>query len=347
MDQSRSPRPTSASTTHARLPRVFSGVQPTGTLHLGTYVGALRQWVARQDERENIFCVVDLHALTIPEVVDPRNLRAASRAVAALFFASGIDPERNIVFVQSHLPEHAELAWILNCTTPLGWLQRMTQFKSKAETTASIGTGLLGYPVLQAADILLYDTDYVPVGEDQRQHVELTRDIATRFNNLFGEVFTLPEVVVPDFGAKIMGLDDPTVKMSKSLTEGRGGHAINLLDPEKVVRKTIMSAVTDSGREFRFEHASAGVLNLLTIYRALTGISAKEVEAQFEGAGYGKLKTAVAGVVLDALAPIQETYRLYMDDQSGLDGVLQRGAERAQEVAGPVLDRVKEAVGVG
>ena len=329
------------------LPRVFSGVQPTGTLHLGTYLGALRQWVASQEERDNIFCVVDLHALTIPEAVDPQKLREASRVVAALFFASGIEPDRNIVFVQSHLHEHAELAWILNCTTPLGWLQRMTQFKSKSQTTASIGTGLLDYPVLQAADILLYNTDLVRVGEDQRQHVELTRDIATRFNNLFGEVFPLPQVSIPDIGAKIMGMDDPTIKMSKSFDQERVGHAINLLDSEKVVRKTIMSAVTDSGRECRFKYASPGVLNLMTIYRVLSGLAKSQVEAEFEGEGYGYLKSAVADLVLNELEPIRQKFNSYMGDPAELDRILDKGAQRAREIAWPVLDKVKGAVGIG
>ena len=338
---------TSDNSNKPALPRVFSGVQPTGTLHLGTYVGALKQWVASQEERESIFCVVDLHALTIPEAVDPENLRKATRTVAALFFACGIEPKRSMVFIQSHLHEHAELAWILNCTTPLGWLQRMTQFKSKSQIASSIGTGLLDYPVLQAADILLYDTDLVPVGEDQRQHVELTRDIATRFNNLFGEIFCLPEVVIPKIGAKIMGMDDPTVKMSKSLNRERGGHAINLLDPEKVIRKTIMSAVTDSGRECRFKHASPGVLNLLTIYRVLSGLSESQVEAEFEGEGYGHLKAAVADIVLSEILPIQERFNCYMKDPAELDRILHVGAERAKKLAGPVLAKVKAAVGIG
>ena len=329
-----------------RTPRVFSGVQPTGVLHIGSYVGALQQWVARQHEHENIFCVVDLHALTIPEVVDPRGLRAASRSVAALFFAAGIDPAANIVFVQSQVHEHAELAWILNCTTPLGWLQRMTQFKSKAAGLESVGTGLLGYPVLQAADILLYDTDFVPVGDDQRQHVELTRDIAIRFNNLFGDVFTLPRVVIPDLGARIMGLDEPTVKMSKSLAENRSGHAINLLDSEVTVRKNIMAAVTDSGREVRFEYASPGVLNLLTIYQVLTGLSKDEIGREFEGVGYGQLKKALVEVVLGTLSPIQERFRCYMSDLDELDAILARGAERARSIAARTLHRVKGAVGI-
>jgi tryptophanyl-tRNA synthetase len=313
-----------------RKARVFSGVQPTGDLHIGTYVGALKQWVEKQSERDNIFCVVDLHALTVPEGIDPVRLRNAGRQVAALYFACGIDPDENIVFIQSQLHEHAELTWILNCITPLGWLQRMTQFKSKAERADSIGTGLLDYPVLQAADILLYDTDIVPVGEDQRQHVELTRDIAIRFNNLFGEVFVLPKVVVPEVGARIMGFDEPEVKMSKSIAAERRGHAINLLDDEKTVKKTIMSAVTDSEREVRFEYASPGVR-----------------KAEFEGHGYGVVKKTLLAAVLDTLAPIQARHREIMDDPDALDVILHKNAERARETAARTLERVKSAVGLG
>ncbi len=330
-----------------RKPRVFSGVQPTGDLHIGTYVGALKQWVERQKERDNIFCVVDLHALTVPEGIDPVELRNAARQVAALYFACGIDPDENIVFIQSQLHEHAELTWILNCITPLGWLQRMTQFKSKAQRAESIGTGLLDYPVLQAADILLYDTDIVPVGEDQRQHVELTRDIAVRFNNLFEEVLVLPKVVVPEVGARIMGFDEPEVKMSKSIAVERRGHAINLLDDERTIKKTIMSAVTDSERELRFDRASPGVRNLLTLYQVLTGNGRAEIEAEFEGQGYGVLKKALLAVVLDTLAPIQARHREIMDDPDGLDTILRKNADRARETAANTLERVKNAVGLG
>lgn len=340
--------PASSSTTSsARRPRVFSGVQPTGDLHLGTYVGALRQWVERQEERDNVFCVVDLHALTIPENVDPRRLREDVRRVAALYLAVGLDPERNVIFAQSQVHEHAELTWLLNCVTPLGWLYRMTQFKAKSEGRSSVGTGLLDYPVLQAADILLYDTDIVPVGEDQRQHIELTRDIAVRFNNLFGEVFVLPEAVVPSVGARIMGLDDPDVKMSKSIATERSGHAVNLLDDERTVRRAIMSAVTDSGRETRFEHASPGVRNLLTILQTLDGRPMEAIERELEGKGYGDLKKAVAGVVLDTLAPIRQSFDRIMGEPGGIDELLQRGAERARDVAAGTLGRAKEAMGVG
>ena len=328
-------------------PRVLSGMQPTDALHLGNYLGALRQWVARQDEQDALFCVVDLHVLTVPEAVDPRLLRHRSRAVAALYFACGLDPERNVVFVQSHVPEHAECSWLLTCTTPLGWLYRMTQFKSKSEGRESVGTGLLTYPVLQAADILLYDADEVPVGEDQVQHVELTRDIATRFNRLFGDTFVLPKAVIPTAGARVMGMDDPTVKMSKSIMAERSGHAIGLLDPANVLKKTIMSAVTDSEREFRFEHASPGVRNLLTILQALTGESMQDLGARFEGRGYGDLKKSVLEAVVETVTPIRERFEALMSDEAELDAILARGAAAARERAAATLVRVKAALGVG
>ena len=328
-------------------PRVFSGMQPTSDLHLGNYLGALRQWVAGQHERDNVFCVVDLHALTIPEAIDPAQLRARSRSVAAMYLAAGVDPEAATLFVQSHVPEHTECAWLLNCVTPLGWLHRMTQFKAKTDGRESIGTGLLDYPVLQAADILLYDTDEVPVGEDQVQHIELTRDIAVRFHHLFGEVFVLPKAVVPKSGARVMGLDEPTVKMSKSIADLRPGHAVRLLDPPDVIRKAIMSAVTDSERETRFEHASPGVRNLLTIWQVLDGRPMAELEAEVEGKGYGALKKAVVAVVVEALAPIQARYAELLADPVELDALLARGAERARGTAATTLARVKAAVGVG
>ena len=328
-------------------PRVLSGMQPTDALHLGNYLGALRQWVARQDEQEALFCVVDLHALTVPEAVDPAQLRHRSRAVAALYFACGIDPERSTVFLQSHVREHAECSWILTCVTPLGWLYRMTQFKAKTDGRESVGAGLLTYPVLQAADILLYDADEVPVGEDQVQHVELTRDIAVRFNHLFGETFVLPKAVIPSSGARVMGMDEPTAKMSKSVATERPGHAIGLLDPPDVLKKTIMSAVTDSEREFRPDRASPGVRNLIGILQALGDEDAEQVAARFEGRGYGDLKKEVLTVVSETLTPIRERYEELMRDPAELDRILALGADAARARAQATLQRVKAAVGVG
>jgi tryptophanyl-tRNA synthetase len=327
--------------------RVFSGIQPTGKLHIGNYIGALSVWVEYQRRYDNIFCIVDLHALTIPEAVDPAELRRKTRELAAIYLAAGIDPARSAIFIQSHIPAHAELTWILNCVTPVGWLERMTQYKTKAAQLESTGTGLLDYPVLQAADILLYATDLVPVGEDQKQHVELTRDIAQRFNRLFGPAFTLPEPMIRESGARIMGLDDPTGKMSKSLGAQRAGHAIGLVDPPEVIRDAIMRAVTDSGQETRFALSSPGVQNLLLIYEVLTGQSRTAVEDHFAGRGYGALKRELVAVVTAALAPLRARYLELMNDPAYLEQVLRDGADRVRPRAAATLDRVKALVGVG
>jgi tryptophanyl-tRNA synthetase len=331
----------------AKKTRIFSGIQPSDDLHIGNYLGAIKNWVAIQGKSDSIYCVVDLHVLTLPDEIEPKVLYQKSRQLIATLMACGLDPKQNIMFVQSHVREHSELTWILNCVTPLGWLHQMTQFKSKSERAKSIGTGLLDYPVLQAADIILYDTNEVPVGEDQVQHIELTRDIATRFNNLFGETFVLPRAVVPKIGARIMGLDEPEVKMSKSIARTRPAHAIGLLDDEKKLKKIIMSAVTDSERETRFEKASPGVVNLLTIYQSLTGESRENIEASFEGKGYGELKKAVLGVVLEALKPIQTRYNELMNDKAELESIIKRGADQAREIAATTMAKVRSAVGVG
>ena len=337
---------TSTSPLTEKRNRVFSGVQPTGNLHLGTYLGALKGWVARQDEADNIFCVVDLHALTVPEAVKPQVLREKSLEVAALYLAAGLDPEKNLIFIQSQVREHSELAWVLNCLTPLGWLYRMTQFKSKSEGRESVGSGLLTYPTLMAADILLYNTTSVPVGDDQRQHVEFTRDVATRFNNMFGEVFTLPNATIPEEGARVMGFDEPTVKMSKSVAATRPGHAVNLLDDEKTIKKAVMSAVTDSGRDTRFATASPGVKNLLSLYKVLTDLPLAEIEAQFDGRGYGTLKKALLGEILATLGPLQTRYAEIMADEAGLHRILDTSAERAREIAAETMTRVRAATGL-
>ncbi|MCA9706900.1 MAG: tryptophan--tRNA ligase [Myxococcales bacterium] len=332
-------------------PRILSGVQPTGQIHLGNYVGALSVWREQQDAYDCLFCVVDLHALTIPEAVDPAVLRRKTREICALYLACGIDPERSTIFVQSEVHEHAELSWMLGCLTPLGWLYRMTQFKTKSEQRESVGTGLLTYPVLQAADILLYQADQVPVGHDQKQHIELARDVAQRFNQMFGgseEILTVPEVMIRESGARIMGLDDPTAKMSKSTGEVVKGHAVGLLDTPKAIRKAFGRAVTDSGMEFRFEHASPGVVNLMTIYEVFTGQPRPWIEEHFaQKGGYGHLKVEVADVVLAALEPIQARWREIMDDPAYLDGVLDRGADQARQIASGVLAEVKQAMGLG
>lgn len=329
-----------------RPKRVLSGVQPSGNLTIGNYLGALKQWAREQHNFESFFCVVDLHAITVP--YDPAELRAKTREVAGLYLACGIDPEISTIFVQSHVPAHSELSWLLNCITPLGWLNRMTQFKDKAakQQAESVSAGLLGYPVLMAADILLYQADAVPVGDDQRQHLEFTRDLAQRFNHLFGETFTIPEAMIPLSGARIHAFDDPTAKMSKS--NPNEYHAVHLLDPPDRIRKTVMRAVTDSGREIRFskDPARAGVNNLLELYEALTGQTREAIEAHFESArGYGDLKKEVAEVLIETLTPIQERYRELTADVSYIDELLAQGAARAAAVANETLELVRERMG--
>jgi tryptophanyl-tRNA synthetase len=325
--------------------RVFSGIQPSGNLHIGNYLGALQQWVAMQDEYDCFYCVVDLHAITLPQ--DPAELRAGTRAAAGVYLAAGLDPEKATIFVQSHVPAHSELAWILSCFSPLGWLQRMTQFKDKSakQQQDSIGAGLLNYPTLMAADILLYQTHAVPVGDDQRQHLEYTRDLAQRFNHLYGDTFTVPEAIIPKAGARVMGLDNPLMKMSKS--EDSEYHAVYLLDDLNRARKKVMRAVTDSGKEIRFSNDSekAGVNNLLTIYQALTHRANPDIEAEFDGKGYGELKKAVAEQVVERLKPLQARYNEIAGEQGYLDDVLRQGAERAAAIAEKTLKQVQERVG--
>jgi tryptophanyl-tRNA synthetase len=332
------------STETTQVTRVFSGIQPSGLLHIGNYLGAIRQWLAEQRNKENYFCIVDLHAITVPQ--DPEVLRRKTREVSAMYLAAGIDPELSTIFVQSHVSAHAECCWILNCVTPVGWLERMTQYKSRVEQGLSPSAGLLDYPVLQAADILLYDAHEVPVGEDQKQHVELARDIAGRFNHLYGETFVLPEAVIPDVGARIRALNDPARKMSKSAAH-ISGHAVRLSDTPDEIRRTIQRAVTDSGMEILFSDApeKSGVNNLLEIYELLSGESRPEIETRFAGQGYGALKGAVADLTIEALRPIREAYQRLVDDPAELDRILASGAEKAREVADPKLAEIKQKIG--
>lgn len=327
--------------------RVFSGIQPSGDFHLGNYLGAVRNWVARQDDKINFFCIVDLHSLTAPQ--DPATLRAQTRSLAAMLLACGLDPDKSTIFIQSHVTAHAEGCWLLNCITPLGWLQRMTQFKDKSSKQQTILTGLLDYPVLQAGDIILYDAHEVPVGEDQKQHIELSRDIAQRFNHLYeSEFFILPEAVIPEAGARVMGLNDPQAKMSKSSAHIRG-HAVKLLDEPKEIMRSFKRAVTDSGREIHFsdDPEKAGVNNLLGIYKAITGKSKADVEADFATArGYGDLKKGVGEVVIEALTPIRQRYDQLMQDPAELDRIMARGADQAAAVSMPKLAQMKEMMGL-
>ncbi len=324
--------------------RVFSGIKPTGDVHIGRYLGAIRHWVSMQDDYDNIFCIVDMHAITVPQ--DPRVLNAKIREFAGLLLAAGIDPERSIVFMQSHVSAHAELAWILNCFIPMGWMYRMTQFKEKAEKEKEqVSVGLFDYPSLMAADILLYKTDAVPVGEDQKQHVELARDAAQRFNNIYGETFVLPEPLIPDVGARIMGLDDPTKKMSGS--EMGAGHSINLLDSPDMIRSKIMKATTDSRRDILFDESRPGIFNLLTIYETITGEERKDIEAKFEGKGYSDFKEALAETVTECLRPLQERYRELTAEPGRIDSILKEGAAKARPIAEKMLAEVKKKVGLG
>lgn len=324
--------------------RVFSGIQPTGSIHIGNYFGAIKQWVALQKETDCLLCIVDLHAITVPQ--KPDELKASIRETAGLLIAAGIDPALATIFIQSHVSAHAELTWILNCFTPMGWLRRMTQFKEKAgEEKEQVSTGLFDYPVLMAADILLYDTDLVPVGEDQVQHLELTRDIAQRFNSLYGETFKLPAYSLPQTGARIMGLDDPTIKMSKS--DPHPGHAIRLLDTPEEIEGKIMRATTDSLREIRFDEARPGITNLLTIYESFTGLNRTEIESRFTGKGYSVFKKELAEVIVEGLRPLQTRFRELMADPRRLETVFEDGASRVRPLAERTLARIKERIGIG
>jgi len=317
-------------------------MQPTGNLHIGNYLGALKNWVRIQHDYECIFCIVDLHAVTVFQ--DPAELRAKINEIAALYLAAGIDPKDCAIMVQSAVPAHAELAWMLTCVTPIGWLERMTQYKVKAAKQESIGDGLLQYPVLMAADILLYQAGIVPVGEDQAQHLELTRDIAQRFNSLYTDTFVVPNTSLPTVGARVMGLDDPTQKMSKSASGLN--HAVALLDPPAKIRKTIMRATTDSNPEVDFEIAGPGVLNLISIYQAFSGEPDDAVKARFTGMRYGDLKKQVAEMVIAHLEPFQQRYREITADPAFLAGILREGAERVAPIANGTVHTVKERMGL-
>lgn len=324
------------------MKRVFSGVQPSGRIHLGNYIGALQRFKQFQEENEAFYCVVNLHAMTVPH--DPQELRDKTLELAALYLAIGLDPKKSVLFVQSDVPAHAELAWMLQCVTYMGEANRMTQFKEKSEGKDSVSVGLFTYPVLMAADILLYQTDYVPVGEDQKQHLELTRDLANRFNQRFGETFKVPEPKIEKVGARIMALDNPTKKMSKSAkTEGNN---IAVLDPPSVIKKKLMRAVTDSENEIRYDpERKPGVSNLLTIYSLLAGKPIKELERMYSGEGYGRLKKDLVDVVVGEFEPIQKRYE-DIRNSGEVEAILAEGAERAKEIAHQTLQDVKEKMGL-
>jgi tryptophanyl-tRNA synthetase len=324
---------------------VLSVIQPTAdSFHLGNYLGALRQWVALQDSHDAFYCVVDLHAITVP--VEPALLRRRTRIAAAQLFGAGLDPDRCTVFVQSHVPEHAELEWVLGCLTGFGEASRMVQFKDKSARAGAeaASVGLFTYPILQAADILLYQTDQVPVGEDQRQHLELTRDLAQRFNHRFGPTFAIPRPYILPEVAKITDLDNPTAKMGKSTSSPQG--IVDVLEDPASIRRKIGRAVTDSGSEIRAdEQAKPGVTNLLRIYSALTGQTVASLEQRYAGAGYGTLKKDLAEVVVNAFAPIRERTEKMLADEAQLDRLLAHGAARARKVAGPTMATVRDRMG--
>jgi tryptophanyl-tRNA synthetase len=322
--------------------RVLSGVQPTGNLHIGNYLGALKNWTKIQYDYESIFCIVDLHAITVYQ--RPEELRAKILEIAGIFLACGIDARHSTVIAQSTVPGHAELSWLLTCITPIGWLERMTQYKSKAAGQETILSGLMQYPVLMAADILLYQASVVPVGDDQSQHLELTRDIAQRFNSLYGETFVMPETKLPTVGARVMGLDEPDKKMSKSATGS--AHAIAILDEPTVIRKKLSRATTDSNPHVDFETMGPGVANLLAIYQAFSEDSDEVMRNRFSGMRYGDLKKNVADMVVAHLEPIQQRYREITADPAYLAGVLAEGCRRVSPIAEDTVRLTKKRMGI-
>ncbi len=322
---------------------VYSGMQPTGKITIGNYFGALQNWVKLNEDYNCLFCVVDMHAITVPQ--NPANLRKSARDLYALYIAAGLDPEKNIIYFQSHVKEHAELAWILSCLTHLGELNRMTQFKEKSKKAGqNISAGLFTYPVLMASDILLYQTDLVPVGTDQKQHLELTRDLAQRFNNTYSETFVVPEPYIAKFGSKITSLQDPEKKMSKS--DANENAYITLLDPKDVIARKIKRAVTDSEAAIYYDREKKpGVSNLLEIYSLSTGQSMDEVVAHFEGKGYGALKSEVADALIAEVEPIQDRFNHIIKDKAYLDGVIKSNADMARGIARRTMSKVKRKIG--
>lgn len=321
--------------------RIFSGAQPTGQLHIGNYLGALKNWVALQDEYESFYCIVNLHAITLPQ--DPVTLKQKTLDLARIYLAARIDPERSTIFIQSDVPEHAELTWILSCISRMGELERMTQFKDKGKGNRErAGVGLFTYPVLMASDILLYQSDLVPVGQDQKQHLELTRDLAERFNRDYGETFKVPDPYIPPVGANILSLQDPAKKMSKSDENPNG--SIFLLDDADVITKKIKRAVTDSGTAINFDPTRPAIKNLLTIYQLLTGKTPDKCVAHFEGKGYGQFKAELAEVVVEFLRPFQERVKEY--DVASLNSILQAGAQKARQIAAETLRSAYSRMGI-
>lgn len=321
---------------------IFSGIQPSGDLTLGNYLGAIKNWVKLQEEYECYFCVVDLHAITVKQ--EPKELRKKTLEVLAIYIASGIDPEKNTMFIQSHVPAHSEASWLLNCSTYMGELSRMTQYKEKSKKNGeSISAGLFNYPVLMAADILLYQTDLVPVGKDQLQHLELSRDIGERFNRMYSDTFVIPEPYIAKLGAKIMDLQDPAKKMSKSEENVNG--SILIMDPPEVIRKKVNRAVTDSIGEVKYNDEQLGVKNLMTILMTITGISTEEIEEKYKGLGYAQFKSDVAEAIVGELEPIQKKIVEYLGNKAYLEGIYKKGSEKANYVANKTLRKMQKKIG--
>lgn len=322
---------------------IFSGIQPSGNLTIGNYLGAIKNWVRLQDEYENYFCVVDLHAITVRQ--EPKNLRANTLEVIAIYLASGIDPEKNTIFIQSHVPAHSEGAWLLNCYTYMGELGRMTQYKDKSQRYGeTIAAGLFNYPVLMAADILLYDADLVPVGSDQKQHIEIARDIATRFNNLYSPTFTVPEGYFNKSGAKIMNLQEPTKKMSKS--DDNPNNYILIMDPPEVIRKKISRAVTDTIGIINYTDDQPGIKNLINILCAINNDTPEFLLTKYSGAGYAQLKNDVAEAIIKELSPIQEKVKALLAEKTQLEAIYKRGGEKANYVANKMLRKMQKKIGL-
>lgn len=320
---------------------VFSGLQPSGQLSIGNYLGAMKNWVKLQNDYNCLYCIVDMHSITVRQ--NPAELRRRSLETLALYLAVGLDPKRNTIFIQSHVPAHAELTWVLNCFTMFGELSRMTQFKDKSKTNSdNVNAGLFTYPVLMAADILLYQADIVPVGQDQKQHLEITRDIVIRFNSTYGDTFKIPEPYIPKDGTKILSLTEPTKKMSKS---DLGGGSVFLLDDRNTILRKIKRAVTDSGCEVKYAEGKDGINNLLTIYSCFTGMSIKDAEQEFEGKGYGDFKAAVAEVTADELGKIQAVFNKYLSEKEYLNGILKENSEKAAYLASKTLSKVHKKIG--
>lgn len=323
------------------MKRIFSGVQPTGNIHLGNYLGALRNWVALQHEYESLFCIVNLHAITSRQ--DPKLLAGKTRELARIYLAVGIDPSISTIFVQSDVPAHAQLTWVLNCIARMSELERMTQYKDKVrKQTENVGVGIFDYPVLMAADILLYQTDLVPVGEDQKQHLELTRDLAIRFNRDYGDTFRIPDAYIPKVGSRIMSLSDPNKKMSKSDDDPAG--CVMLLDDADSIQRKFKRAVTDSGTEIRFDASRPAITNLLTIFQLLTGQAPDEIESHFAGKGYGQLKQELAEITIEFLRPLREKVESISDSELG--AILDQGKQKARGIAQPTLETVMARVGI-